>query len=134
MSGSVPPGSELTVVTGALRRRLAFDRMIGWVLLLAFVAVLFPLFDMLYWVAIKALPTMTWATLSENQVGTGGGLYFALVGTFVLIGIGTAFAGTVGIIAGLYTSEYAPPWIQRVARLAGNVLAGVPAIVLGYFG
>jgi phosphate transport system permease protein len=132
--GRIPSGDAPLASTGRLRRRLLFDRVIGWVLLLAFAAVLFPLFDMLYWISSKALPTMTWGTLTENQVGTGGGLYPMILGTFVLIAIGTVIATGLGILAGFYTSEYASPPVRRIARVAGNVLAGVPAIVLGYFG
>lgn len=125
---------DLRVTTGRLRRRLVFDKVVGWALLLAFVAVLFPLFHMIYWVSSYALPTFTWATLSQDQVGTGGGLYAMIVGTFALIAIATAFATGLGLAAGLYTAEYAPAMVARVGRIAGNVLAGVPAIVLGYFG
>ncbi len=127
-------GADLLTSTGRLRRRLVFDRVIGWALLAAFLVVLFPLFDMLYWVSAKALPTLTWGTLTQNQVGTGGGLYPMIVGTFVLIGIATAISTAIGVVAGFYTSEYAPAPVARVARIAGNLLAGVPAIVLGYFG
>lgn len=127
-------GPDLLVSSGRLRRRLLFDRAIGWALLASFVVVLFPLFDMLYWITVQALPTLTWGTLTENQVGTGGGLYPMIQGTFVVIGIATGIASAFGILAGFYTSEYAPPAVARVARIAGNLLAGVPAIVVGYFG
>ncbi len=133
-SPALPPVNELVGSSGRLRRRLRFDRAIGWALPLAFVAVLFPLFDMLYWISARALPTFTLATLTENQVGTGGGLYPMILGTLVLIGIGTALSTGIGLVAGFYTSEYAPAPVARVARIAGNLLAGVPAIVLGYFG
>jgi phosphate transport system permease protein len=127
-------GGELRRASGRLRRRLLFDRAIGWILLAAFAVVLFPLFDMLYWVSANALPTMSWGTLTENQVGTGGGLYPMIQGTFVIVGLATALAVGLGVAAGFYTSEYAPPSVARLARIAGNLLAGVPAIVLGYFG
>lgn len=126
--------SSLLVSDGRLRRRLAFDRIVPWALLLAFAAVLYPLADMIYWISSRALPTFTWATLTENQVGVGGGLYAMIVGTFLLIAIGMAFATGIGIMAGIYTAEYAPAPVARLARLSGNVLAGVPAIVIGYFG
>ncbi|EQD40029.1 phosphate ABC transporter, inner membrane subunit PstA [mine drainage metagenome] len=127
-------GRELVRSSGRLRRRLIFDRAIGWVLLAAFAVVLLPLFDMIYWVSANALPTFSWATLTENQVGTGGGLYPMIQGTLVIIAVATALATGLGVAAGFYTSEYAPPPIARLARTAGNLLAGVPAIVLGYFG
>lgn len=136
LPGSPAPGPvhELLAPSGRLRRRLIFDRVIGWVLLLAFAAVFVPLFDMVYWISAKALPTFSVATLTENQVGFGGGLYAMIIGTFVLIGLATGIGTAIGLVAGFYTSEYAPPGVARVARIAGNVLAGVPAIVLGYFG
>ncbi len=127
-------GADLVHSSGRMRRRLLFDRVIGWALLLAFVVVLFPLFDMLYWIGANALPTMSWGTLTENQVGTGGGLYPMIQGTFVIIAIATAIAAALGVLAAFYTTEYAPAPIARIARIAGNLLAGVPAIVLGYFG
>ena len=134
-SASARTGDDSLVrATGRTRRRLLFDRVIGWALLGAFVAVLFPLFDMIYWVSEKALPTMTWGTFTEIQVGFGGGLYAMILGTFALMVVATAIATGIGIASGFYTSEYAPPTIARLGRISGNVLAGVPAIVLGYFG
>lgn len=135
-AGAAPPPApdSILATSGLIRRRVAFDRLIGWVLLLAFAVVLFPLFDMIYWVSVRALPTFTWATLTQDQVGFGGGLYAMIVGTVVLVLLATAFATAIGLAAGLYTAEYASPAVQRLGRLAGNLLAGVPAIVLGYFG
>ncbi|MEM0129127.1 MAG: ABC transporter permease subunit [Thermoplasmata archaeon] len=117
-----------------MRRRVAFDRTVRWLLLLPFVVVLYPLFNLLYWISAKALPTFTWATLTEDQIGNGGGLHAMILGTFALIGLATAIATAIGVLAGLYTAEYAPPAVARLGRAAGNVLAGVPAIVLGYWG
>jgi phosphate transport system permease protein len=117
-----------------LTRRLWFDRAMRWLLPLTFLLVLLPLFDLLYYIGAKALPTFTLQTLTTNPIGLGGGLYAPIVGTLVLIGIATAFASTVGIVAGMYTAEFAPSSIARAARLGGNLLAGVPAIVVGYFG
>ncbi len=127
-------GTDLLHSAGRMRRRLLFDRAIGWALLAAFLVVLFPLGDMLYWILSNALPTLSWSTLTQNQVGTGGGLYPMIQGTFVIIGIATAISTAFGLAAGFYTSEYAPPSVARVARIAGNLLAGIPAIVLAYFG
>ncbi len=43
-------------------------------------------------------------------------------------------AGTIGVLAGLYLSEFAPPRVASVARFFSEVLAGVPSIVVGYVG
>lgn len=114
--------------------RVALDKVIKWVLLGAFVVVLFPLLDLIYWVSKEALPTFGWSTISENQVGFGGGLHAMIVGTFVILGLSTAIAAAIGVLAGIYTAEYAPPRVAEAGRVAGYLLAGVPAIVIGYFG
>ncbi len=131
---SNPASDLLGPADGRLRYRLWVDRVVRWGLPLTFLLVLVPLFDLLYWVSAKALPTFTWATISTNPVGFGGGLWAPITGTFLLITIATAISGGLGILAGMYTAEFAPPPVARLARLAGNLLAGVPAIVVGYFG
>lgn len=132
MSLSVDPiWGELTP---RMRRRLLADRYIGLLLPLLFLAVLLPLLDLIYWIAAKALPTMTVATLTTNPVGLGGGLLAPIVGTFEIILLATAIAAGIGILAGIYTAEFAPPPLAALGRMGGSLLAGVPAIVIGYFG
>ncbi len=129
-----PAGDILRYSPGHLRLRFVIDKIVGWVLLLAFLAVLFPLADMLYWVGEKALPTFTMNTLTLNQVGTGGGLHSMIVGTFIILILSTVIATGIGVLAGMYTAEFAPRRVAEAGRVAGYLLAGVPAIVLGYFG
>lgn len=122
------------VATGRLRRRVATDRWVGWLLPLLFVAVLAPLMDLLYWVGSRALPTLSWAVISTNPSGLGGGLWAPITGTFDLMALATVVATLLGVGAGMYTAEFAGPTVASVGRLGGNLLAGVPAIVIGYFG
>ncbi len=121
-------------VSPRLRRRMVADRWIGWLLPFLFLAVLLPLFDLLYWVAARALPTFSLTILTTNPEGLSGGLLAPIVGTFELIVLATGIAGTVGIVAGMYTAEFAPRPVAAIGRLGGSLLAGVPAIVIGYFG
>lgn len=138
MSGGsvpLPVDTELGLQPDArVRRRVAFDRWLGRLLPLAFVAVLFPIIDLLYWIGSEALPTLSWTTLTTDPVGFGGGLYAPLTGTVYLVGIATAIAGTLGILAGAYTAEFASPRAALIGRLLSNLLTGTPAIVVGYFG
>ena len=130
------PSDELTwgEVSPRLRRRLLFDRAISLSLPLLFLAVLVPLLDLLYWVSSKALPTFTLSTLSTNPYGLGGGLLAPITGTVYILLIATGVATLIGVLSGMYTAEFAPPPIAMIGRLGGNLLAGVPAIVIGYFG
>lgn len=122
------------VPSARFRRRLAFDRWIGRLLPLVFLAVLFPIFDMVYWIGSKAVPTLSWTILTTNPSGFGGGLYASILGTFYLLLIATGIAAAVGLVAGMYTAEFALPKVASAARMAGNLLAGTPAMVVGYFG
>ena len=57
----------------------------------------------------------------------------AIVGTLILIGLGSLFAIPIGIISGVYMSEYGGTYFADVVRFAADVLNGVPSIVIGMF-
>lgn len=117
-----------------LRLRVGLDRWVKWLLPLLFLAVLYPIFDMLYWIGQKALPTLTITILTTNPSGFGGGLYAPILGTFYILAIATSIATVIGVLSGIYTAEIAGPRLAEAARVGGNLLAGTPAIVVGYFG
>lgn len=61
------------------------------------------------------------------------GLANAFAGTLVIVGLATAMALPVGILVAVYLNEFAPPPIRTAVGLVLDVLAGVPAIVVGIF-
>jgi phosphate transport system permease protein len=61
------------------------------------------------------------------------GLANAFAGTLVIVGIATLMALPVGILVAVYLNEFAPPPIRTGVGLVLDVLAGVPAIVIGIF-
>lgn len=66
---------------------------------------------------------------------TSGGLLPALVGTLWLVGVSLAFSVPVGVLAGVWLSEYAGDgWLPRIVDMAVVNLAGVPSIVHALFG
>src|SRR5215204_6216989 len=54
-------------------------------------------------------------------------------GTLYLTGIGLLVAIPVGILSGMYLSEFAPRRVRKLIKPILEVLAGVPTIVFGYF-
>ena len=88
-------------------------------------------------IAISGAGTISWGFLTEapTNAGRAGGIFPAIVGTFYLM-LGTLIAALpLGMLAGIYLSEYAPKnWLTRVINLAIINLAGVPSIVYGLFG
>lgn len=61
------------------------------------------------------------------------GLSNAFAGTLVIVGLATAMALPVGILVAVYVNEFAPPAVRAAVGLVIDVLAGVPAIVIGIF-
>jgi phosphate transport system permease protein len=61
------------------------------------------------------------------------GLSNAFAGTLVVVGLATAMALPVGILVAIYLNEFAPASVRNAIGLALDVLAGVPAIVVGIF-
>lgn len=62
------------------------------------------------------------------------GLWPACAGTFCLVALAAGMALFPGIGCGLYLAEFAPPRRACGIRLAMDVLAGTPSIVMGLFG
>jgi phosphate transport system permease protein len=62
---------------------------------------------------------------------TGGGMGNAIVGTFILMGQGALLGVPVGVLGGVYLSEYGSPKINGWIRFAADILNGVPSITWG---
>jgi phosphate transport system permease protein len=66
---------------------------------------------------------------------TGGGIFPAIIGTLYLVAGSVIIAFPVGVMSGIYISEYAHNnWLVKLIRIMTNNLSGVPSIVFGLFG
>jgi phosphate transport system permease protein len=63
----------------------------------------------------------------------GGGMANAIVGSLIITGLGALFAVPIGIMSGVYMSEYAGTKLASAIRFAADTLNGVPSIVIGVF-
>ena len=63
----------------------------------------------------------------------GGGIRNELIGTLVLVVMASALALPVGLMAGMFLSDFGGPRVAAGVRFAADVLAGVPSIVVGVF-
>ncbi|MCX6137778.1 MAG: phosphate ABC transporter permease PstA [Ignavibacteriales bacterium] len=81
---------------------------------------------------------ISWAFLTESpkEGMTAGGIYPAIVGTFLRVLVMSIIGVPIGATTAIYLSEYASSRsvFARMIRFAVNTLAGVPAIVFGLFG
>ncbi len=104
---------------------------------LATVITVIPVLFIIIYTIVQGGGALSWdfITQSPSMAGKAGGILPAIVGTFYLM-IGTlVFALPIGVLAGIYLTEYARDnWLTRLINLAIVNLAGVPSIVFGLFG
>jgi phosphate transport system permease protein len=65
--------------------------------------------------------------------GGGGGVSNGIIGTFVVVGLATLMGVPVGVMAGIYLSEYGDNRLGGAIRFMADTLTGVPSIVVGLF-
>lgn len=67
--------------------------------------------------------------------GDVGGMKQAIIGTLLLISMASAVGVPLGVMTGVYLSEYAAGgWLATPVRFLCDVLTGVPSIVVGILG
>jgi phosphate transport system permease protein len=117
-------------------RRRVLSKVVVWLCGLAVVVALVPLALVLFYVIKQGFASLNWAffTRMPKPVGeAGGGMANAILGTFFLIVIASSLAIPVGLIAGVYLSEYGKARFASLVRFTADVLNGVPSIVIGIF-
>jgi phosphate transport system permease protein len=95
-----------------------------------------PLFLILGYITYRGLGALNWAFFTElprPQGEPGGGLKNALWGSLMMVGLATLFAVPLGILAAIFLGEYRRHRLVPVIRFIGELLNGVPSIVMGTF-
>ncbi|WP_425260173.1 phosphate ABC transporter permease PstA [Rubrivivax sp. RP6-9] len=63
-----------------------------------------------------------------------GGLANAIVGSLIMVGLATLIGTPVGVLAGIYLSEYGQrSWLGHVTQFINDILLSAPSIVIGLF-
>ena len=95
------------------------------------------LFFIIGFIVIKGIGVINWEflTTAPEDGMTNGGIFPAIVGTFYLVVGSMLVAFPIGVMSGIYMSEYASnKHIKRIIRVMTNNLGGIPSIVFGLFG
>jgi phosphate transport system permease protein len=118
--------------------RKSWSERIGFLVLsLAGILVLLILGLILLDIITKGASVLSWEFLTQapRKGMTEGGIFPAILGTFVVSLITVIFAVPLGMFAAIYLHEYARPGkMTRLIRLSIRNLSGVPSIVFGLFG
>jgi phosphate transport system permease protein len=100
-----------------------------------------PLVGILFDVVIRGIGVMSInfftllppAPCSNPTSCAPGGLGNAIQGTLILVSLSSAIGIPIGVISGIYISEYGNLY-GSIVRFLGDVLAGIPSIVTGVLG
>jgi phosphate transport system permease protein len=150
LAGSSPAGAEISTAPPAIWNRpadgeqgkpsgyarLANQVMTG-VLGLCLTVTVGCLMFILGYLLYRGTGALNWAFFTNlpAPVGElGGGMANALYGSFVLVGLASAFAVPIGVLTAIYLAEYRRGPLASIVRFIGELLAGVPSIVIGIFG
>lgn len=96
--------------------------------------VVVPLALIFYHVLRSGVGSVNWAFFTQlpKPVGeAGGGMANAIVGTFELLGLAALLGVPVGVLGGVFLSEYGSAKLNWAVRFAADVLNGVPSIIWG---
>jgi phosphate transport system permease protein len=98
--------------------------------------VLIPLVAVIWYTVREGVPGLTWEFFTHlpTPVGeAGGGMANAIVGSGIVVGLAAIVAIPLGILAGIFISEYATARFAATIRFVTEVMLGLPSILLGIF-
>jgi len=123
------------MIARTVRRRLVSHVMTGMTVLAALVALL-PLFAIFADLVVKGASSLNWdffVKIPPAAGATGGGVANAIVGTLLIVGVGSLVGLPIGIGAGVYLAEYPDTAFARTVRFVADVLNGTPSVIAGIF-
>ena len=110
------------------------DRLATSLAVLCVLLVMLPLAAIFIYLVIRGIGSLDLAffTQAPKPVGeTGGGMANAIVGSGIVLGVGSVIGVPLGVGAGVYLSEYSRGQFGKLVRFTADVLNGVPSIVIG---
>jgi len=110
------------------------DRLALWIGALCAVLAMIPLISILYEVVKNGASTINvdFLTAAPGVIGqAGGGVGPAIQGTLILVGLTIIIGVPLGVLSGIYLSEFGDNPVGRVIRFLNDVLAEFPSVVIG---
>jgi phosphate transport system permease protein len=122
-----------------LRRRVT-DVGLRLLMVACVVIALVPLVSILYTAAVRGGRVLSWHFLTSpeplpcTQISCQtGGILPLMYGSLMVVGLGALIALPLGILGGIYLSEFGQHRFGRAASFIVDVLSGVPSIIVGLF-
>ena len=122
--------------SGNLRRRMVVNRAVTVIATAAAAVAVAILVIVVYGVIARGVSSLSLAFVTQTPQGlVGGGIFNYLAGTVEVVALGAVIALPLGILTGLYLTEFAGPRSRTASllKLALDVMQGLPTIVVGLF-
>jgi phosphate transport system permease protein len=120
------------------RTRIIIDKLVSVFAIVCIVAAIIPLASILIEVVKNGTGAISleFLTASQGSIGSGkGGIGPAIQGTLIVVGLASFIATPVGVLTGIYLSEFAGNGIfPSAVRFLNDMLTGLPSIVIGIVG
>ncbi|MFN3267895.1 MAG: phosphate ABC transporter permease PstA [Zestosphaera sp.] len=116
--------------------RLLKNHVMQFLVYLSLALALIPLFSILYEVTQRGISVISldFFTKPTPTVGEeGGGIANAIQGTLITIGLASLIGVPIGLMSGIFLSEYYEHKLSVIVRFFNDVLSGIPSIVIGVF-
>jgi len=118
------------VATGNLRRRHLVSKAFQGMAIAAAIGAVAVLVIVVYAVIVHGAGAISWNFITK---GAPEGVGPDLVGTGIIVGIGTLIALPIGVLIALFLTEYAGSRTARPMQLLLDVMNGLPSILIAVF-
>ncbi|WP_082732313.1 phosphate ABC transporter permease PstA [Tepidibacillus decaturensis] len=118
----------------SLKNRKIKSKIMVVLTVIATLTALIPLFSIFGYVIMKGLPALNLGFFINTPTPPGvegGGIANAIIGTFTLILIASIIGIPVGLMSGIFLSEYGRNRLGKSISFLTDILIGVPSIVVG---
>jgi len=119
-----------------ISRRMLVDKIVKIIVIACVCIAIIPLMSILIDVLRNGVEAMSvvFLTALPGAAGSGeGGIANSIQGTFIMIGLTSAIGVPIGVLSGIYVSEYATGRIGSAIRFYNDVMMQFPSIVMGVF-
>jgi phosphate transport system permease protein len=120
--------------------RRTSNRIMTFLMYLAFVLVIIPLGFVLATVIAKGAKVISWQFLTGSPIPPNvlpaniGGMWPAVLGTLEITALATVLAVPLGLLGAIYLNEYGGKnWLATLIGFMSDVMTGVPSIIMGLF-
>lgn len=117
-------------------RRLFVDKIVRLIVLSCVIIAIIPLGSILIEVFKNGITAidMEFLTQVPGSIGTGeGGIGPAIQGTLIVIGMASLIGVPIGVLSGIFLSEFGENRLTKSVRFFNDVFMEFPSIVLGIF-